>query len=53
MSPDPLANCCPSGLKATESTASVWPAVAKGWDKHITTVDPSNKEVCSSTVLRK
>ena len=27
VSPEPLAKRCPSGLKATESTASVWPAV--------------------------
>lgn len=27
VSPDPLANCWPSGLKATESTASVWPTM--------------------------
>lgn len=29
VSPDPLANCRPSGLKATERTASVWPASTK------------------------
>lgn len=27
VSPDPLASCLPSGLNATVSTASVWPAV--------------------------
>jgi hypothetical protein len=26
VSPEPLANCFPSGLKATDMTASVWPS---------------------------